>query len=130
MLLEDIEAAWLAHVSWQDVVYANHQICAYGNAEHGITSDGYELVRTDWEEKHRVFMRLSDACDLCRLAHRRQPFLFFNGNTFAAVIRDAVSPALFGLNSKDQHRVREVVVGFVAGTVWFEELRQVIHLDR
>ena len=66
-------------------------------------------------------MDLDEAVDLCRHCHRLAPFCFYNGNTFAAIIRDVIAqqnlaPEIFSI-------VRSLVGHIVAGVATDEEER-------
>lgn len=64
-------------------------------------------------------MRLDEAADLCRRCHRLAPFCFYNGNTFAAIIRDVIN----GLNVPADQKfvVRSLAGHIVAGVATSEE---------
>jgi hypothetical protein len=57
------------------------------------------------------------AADLCRECHRLAPFLFLNGNTFAACARIALGPALEKLTRIQQVAVRAALGHYIAGTI-------------
>lgn len=78
--------AWLAPFTWEIVTAQNAVLCQAKNALHKPTSDGHEVTRQLWEEKHPQPMTLDEAVDLCRRCHRLAPFCFYNGNTFASII--------------------------------------------
>src|SRR4051812_41710377 len=82
--------AWLADYSWDFVTAQNAILCAAKNALHKPTSDGHQPARQLWESRHLSSMPLEEAVELCRRGHRLAPFCFYNGNTFAAIIRDVV----------------------------------------
>ena len=82
---------WLADYTWAVVCDINRLLCAQRLAMHGPTSDGYEAARWLWEEKFQEPMTLGEAADLCRRCHRLAPFCNFNGNTFVAIIRKAIT---------------------------------------
>jgi hypothetical protein len=115
-----VQKAWLASHSWAAVTAINAQLCAGGSAFHGPTSDGHEDARTLWEANHQREMPLSEAVELCRKCHRIAPFCFFNGNTFAAIIKMAVrsTPKLEG---RDQYALQSISAHIVAGTATPEE---------
>jgi len=126
MLVRDSDSAWLAHVSWNDVQYINKELCAKRNAFHGPTSDGYDETKERWEASYLLVMPLTRAIELCRMSHRRQPFCFYNGNTFVAIIRDVVRPLLRHLEHSVQDHALNAIGAYVAGTSSREVLREVI----
>lgn len=80
--------AWLENYSWDFVTAQNALLCRAKNAFHGPTSDGHEPTRLLWESKHGEPMTLMEAIELGRKCHSMAPFCFYNGNTFAAIVRD------------------------------------------
>lgn len=66
-------------------------------------------------------MSLEEAVQLCRICHRMAPFCFFNGNTFVAVIRDAIN--LMALSAAEAAAARSLAGHIVAGVASAEEER-------
>ena len=81
---------WLAHVSWEMVVWQNEQLCISKHAHHGPTSDGHENCKAIWESSRMQPMSLDAMVDLCRKCHRLAPFTNYNGNTFSAIARSMI----------------------------------------
>jgi len=81
---------WLAPYSWEFITAQNAALCAAKNAKHGPTSDGHKAAQKMWSAKFAGELSLAEAVELCRKCHQLAPFLFYNGNTFAAVIRDVI----------------------------------------
>lgn len=78
--------AWLADFTWEIVTAQNAVLCAAKSALHKPTSDGHAQAKALWDLQHPKVMRLDEAVDLCRKCHRKAPFCFYNGNTFASII--------------------------------------------
>jgi hypothetical protein len=78
---------WLALFDWDVVTAQNAVLCEAKNALHKPTSDGHEATKSLWNSRHKDEMNLEQATDLCRQCHRMAPFCFYNGNTFASIIR-------------------------------------------
>lgn len=78
---------WLAMFDWEVVTAQNAVLCQAKNALHKVTSEGHDATKALWNSRHKLPMTLEEAADLCRLCHRMAPFCFYNGNTFASVIR-------------------------------------------
>ncbi len=55
-------------------------------------------------------MKLTEAVEPCRRCHRSAPFRFYNGNTFAAIIRDVI-------NQLDLPEEQTVVARSLAGHI-------------
>jgi len=64
-------------------------------------------------------MALEEAVALCRQCHRLAPFCFYNGNTFAGIIRDVIQS--LGLPPAKAYVVRSLVGHIVAGVSTGEE---------
>lgn len=112
-------AEWLTPYSWAFVTAQNALLCQARNALHQPSSDGHERTRLLWEAQHRGSMRLEEAVELCRRCHRMAPFCFYNGNTFAAIIRDAI--LTLNLPPEKAYVVRSLAGHIVAGVATPEE---------
>ena len=77
------------------------------------TSDGHDVTRELWEANFQTEMALDAAVDLCRRCHRMAPFCFYNGNTFAAIIRDVIGS--LDLPPEEAYVVRSLAGHIVAG---------------
>lgn len=109
----------MADYDWDFVTAQNMLLCQAKNALHKPTSDGHDETKALWENRHGELMGLHEAVDLCRRCHRLAPFCFYNGNTFAAIIRDVIAqqslaPELFSI-------VRSLAGHIVAGVATDEE---------
>src|SRR5580658_2544879 len=80
-------AAFLKNRSWDLVVSLNRGACARGSAQHGQNSESYGAVEAEWRQGQTIVRSLAETLEFLRQCHRRAPFLFFNGNTFADVGR-------------------------------------------
>ena len=76
-------AAFLANWDWESVIGHNRGMCARGGAQHGANSESAGAVAQDWQRRREVESSFAEALEFLRSCHRRAPFLFFNGNTFA-----------------------------------------------
>lgn len=76
-------AAFLKNRSWELVISLNRGACARGGAQHGQNPESYAALEADWRQRQGQESTLDEAIEFLRLCHRRAPFLFFNGNTFA-----------------------------------------------
>lgn len=94
-------AAFLQNWNWESVICINQGACARGQAQHGVGLEAGAACEKSWRLDHPGQHSLAEALELLRSYHRRAPFLFFNGNTFAAIagqIAEAVfhdPPAMF-----------------------------------
>lgn len=113
--------AWLADFTWEIVTAQNAVLCAAKNALHKPTSDGHDTTRELWEQRHTQEMRLDEAVDLCRRCHRKAPFCFYNGNTFASIIALVIKK--LPLPADEAFIIRSLAGHIVAGVATEEEER-------
>ena len=114
-----MKRAWLHDYTWEFVTAQNAMLCAAKNALHKPTSDGHDGTRELWECRHRQQMSLLEAVELCRVCHRAAPFCFYNGNTFAAIIRDVINQ--IGVPPVEAAVARSLAGHIVAGVATAEE---------
>src|SRR5437899_1049580 len=76
-------AAFIQNWGWQSVVGINRGTCERGRAQHGVNSETGSACAEEWEKKRLAVFTLGETLDLLKSFHRKAPFLFFNGNTFA-----------------------------------------------
>ena len=81
-----LERPWLSPFTWDVVTGLNADLCAAKQALHKPASDGHDTTKALWESSCAQSMSLAEAADLCRRCHRKAPFCFYNGNTFAAIM--------------------------------------------
>jgi len=105
-----MKRVWLRDYSWEFVTAQNAMLCSAKSALHKPTSDGHEITRQLWESHYLQETTLNEAVELCRRCHRGAPFCFYNGNTFAAIIRDVI-------NQLDLPAARKLVVRSLAGHI-------------
>jgi hypothetical protein len=120
-------AAFLKNRSWEFVVSLNRAACERGRAQHGFNREAQAATAREWEEKRHAILSLDETIDFLRYCHRRAPFLFFNGNTFADIGRQ-ISAALFA--ELPHSRLREVtsaIAHCIAGVLDHDSMRQLVH---
>lgn len=113
--------AWLADFTWEIVTAQNAVLCAAKNALHKPTSDGHDTTMALWGQQHTQEMRLDEAVDLCRRCHRKAPFCFYNGNTFASIIALVIKK--LSLQPEQAYIIRSLAGHIVAGVATDEEVR-------
>lgn len=114
-------AKFLENWNWTSVTQINGGLCERGHAQRGINSETHAAVAAEWEQRRVATLTLLEALQFLKSCHRRSPFLFFNGNTFAEIGR-ALAIALF--SDLPFHRRKETasaVAHFITG-VLSEEL--------
>ena len=114
-----MSSRWLAPYSWEFITAQNAALCAAKNAKHGPTSEGYEAARNLWSDRFDTGMTLAEAVELCRKCHQLAPFCFYNGNTFAAVIRDVIQQ--LPIPDVEKSAARSLAGHIVAGVASNEE---------
>ena len=116
---------WLARYSWDFVTGQNAVLCMQKNALHKPTSDGHDKTKALWESRHATAMTLAEAADLCRQCHRLAPFCFYNGNTFAAIMRDVAAVLAEELSQAPEQAyiIRSLAGHIVAGVATEEEVK-------
>ena len=110
-------AQFLQNWDWPSVTQINAGLCERGRAQRGVNSETHAAVAADWEQKRASELTLLDTFQFLRSCHRRAPFLFFNGNTFAEIGR-ALATALFA--DLPFHRRKEAssaVAHFITGVL-------------
>ena len=111
----------MAPYSWEFVTAQNLILCGQKGALHKPTSDGHDTTKSLWQSNYLKEMELTDAVDLCRRCHKLAPFCFYNGNTFAGIIRDVVFN--IGLPPDQAFVVRSLAGHIVAGVATPEEVK-------
>ena len=114
-------AAFLANWGWELVVRYNRGMCERGSAQHGFNSESQEASRRVWEAERGEAVSLKEAFDKLRTFHRRAPFLFFNGNTFAMLGATIAKVVFSELPPARLREVVSIVSHYIAGVVYEED---------
>jgi hypothetical protein len=110
-------AQFLKNRSWELVISLNRGACARGSAQHGQNSESYEALEAEWRRRQSEISSLEEAIEFLRSCHRRAPFLFFNGNTFADVGRTIVDFVFAELPTIRRREVMSAVAHYIAGVL-------------
>jgi hypothetical protein len=119
-------AAFLKNRSWELVVSLNRGACARGGAQHGQNSESYAALETEWRDKQSEVRSLAETIEFLRQCHRRAPFLFFNGNTFADVGRTVVDFVFADLSTGRRREVMSAVAHYVAGVLPWDAMAEIV----
>ena len=119
-------AEFFQNGSWDLVVSLNRGTCARGGAQHGANPETHEAVAADWRRQEGVACALGEAFDFLRACHRRAPFLFFNGNTFADFGRRVAAAVFAELPSGRLRQVTSAVAHYIAGVLDREAMVEII----
>lgn len=115
-------AAFLANWHWQSVIRLNERLCSGGRAQHGPNSETHPGCEAEWQQSHAAERTLLETLDWLRSFHRKAPFLFFNGNSFAEIAR-TLTDALFAEFPRSRRRESaSLAAHFVAGVLDRESL--------
>ncbi len=119
-------APFLKNRSWEFVVSLNRGACTRGKAQHGQNSESHAAVAADWEHKREEILSLNETIEFLRQCHRRAPFLFFNGNTFADIARALVDLIFAELPTARRREVISGVAHYVAGVLDRDSMVEII----
>jgi hypothetical protein len=122
-----IKRHWLKDYAWEDVVALNVALCETGHAQHGRTSDGYDKTKAIWDQKHPAATSFLEAVELCREAHKLQPFLNFNGNLFASIARQVARVYGLSMDPEKATILRSTVGHYVAGVTDRKAVEQILN---
>src|SRR5688572_28937255 len=87
-------AAFLQNWRWEFVVGLNERLCSRDQVQHGMNSETYAACEKEWASGSLAERSIIETLDWLRSFHRKAPFLFFIGNTFAEIAR-TLTDALF-----------------------------------
>ena len=124
--MKQIEKQWLGSVPWDAVLSINQNQCQAQNTTHEPKAATFEAARQLWEKSVPQSMSLPEVLDVCRKCHALAPFVFNNGNTFAAVSKDLVEELAQFLPGVEAQILRTTVSHYVAGQVGKSELLQIL----
>jgi hypothetical protein len=101
-------------------------VCERGRAQHGANSESFEAVGREWDRRREVETTLGETLDYLRRCHRRAPFLFFNGNTFADIARTFSDYLFAELPPARRREVTSAVAHYVAGVLDREAMADIL----
>jgi hypothetical protein len=119
-------AAFLKNWDWLTVVSINRGACERSRAQHGTNSETGAACATDWEKLRLETLTLGETLNCLRAYHRRAPFLFFNGNTFATIGRELVLALFSDLHPSRKREVSSVIGHYIAGVLDRESMVNVV----
>ena len=120
----------MAPVPWESVVTINRALCQAQKMEPLTHPRGLEVARQVWIKSVERTMELQEAFGICQAAHKASPFVFNNGNTFAAVGHTLVESLLRSLPPLEAQIFRTTIGHYICGLIGRRELQQVLkHLE-
>ncbi len=117
---------WLGAVSWDVVLALNQALCQAKQLAPQNNPAGYEPARQLWEKSIPRRMTLTEVLDVCHQCHELAPFVFNNGNTFAAIARTLLEELLKTMPPVEAQIIRTTVCHYVVGLVDRKEFLQVL----
>ena len=119
-------AAFLKNRSWELVTSLNRGACARRGAQYGQNSESYGTLETEWRRLQTDTSTLDEAINFLRHCHRRAPFLFFNGNTFADVGRTVVDFVFADLPTTRRREIMSAVAHYITGVLDHESMMRIV----
>ena len=110
-------AHFLQNWAWPSVTQINQGLCERGRAQRGINSETHRQVEEDWEKVRSSELTLLETFQFLKSCHRRAPFLFFNGNTFAEIGRALANALLSDLPLVRRKEASSAVAHFITGVL-------------
>jgi hypothetical protein len=110
-------AKFLENWDWLSVTQINGGLCERGRAQRGINPETHAAVAEEWQTRRAAELTLLETFRFLKSCHRRAPFLFYNGNTFAEIGR-ALANALFSdLTFHRRKEASSVIAHFITGVL-------------
>jgi hypothetical protein len=110
-------AHFLQNWDWTSVTQIHDGLCDRGRAQRGVNPETHAAVAEEWEKRRASRLTLLEVFQFLKSCHRRAPFLFYNGNTFAEIGR-ALSNALFSnLTLHRRKAVSSTAAHFITGVL-------------
>ena len=108
-------ARFLENWDWQAITNLNRRLCEGQRAQHGPNPESHAACQKEWEVLQKESLTFLEVTEHPRGFHRRAPFLFFNGNSFAELGR-GLSYALFAdVPALRKKQIASLVAHFIAG---------------
>jgi len=111
---------------WETVLSVNQDLCQAQKTAHQPKLTSFEAARQLWERAIPKAMSLPEVLDVCRQCQNLGPFVFNNGNTFAAISRTLIEDWVQSLPSVEAQILRTTVSHYVAGEIEKKELLTVL----
>ena len=124
--MKQIQKQWLAAVPWQTVLSINLALCQAQKTEHKPSTSGYVAAQQAWAAAMPKQMTLPDVLEVCKKCYNLAPFVFNNGNTFAAIAKTLIEDSLKAVPPVEAQIIRATVAHYVAGLVGKRELLNIL----
>ena len=110
-------AKFLQNWDWLSVAQINGGLCERGRAQRGVNSETHAAVAEEWEKRRAGELSLLETFEFLKFCHRRAPFLFFNGNTFAEIGRALANALLRDLPFHRRKEAASAAAHFITGVL-------------
>jgi hypothetical protein len=120
-------AKFLQNWDWVSVTQINGGLCERGGAQRGVNSETHAAVAQEWEACRACDLTLLETFDFLRSCHKRAPFLFFNGNTFAEIGRALANALLRDLPFHRRKEAASAAAHFITGVLARDSLIQMMN---
>jgi hypothetical protein len=110
-------AKFLENWNWLSVTQINVGLCERGRAQRGINKETHAAVAEEWEKHQTSELTLLETFQFLKSCHRRAPFLFFNGNTFAEIGRALANALLSDLSFHRRKEASSAIAHFITGVL-------------
>jgi len=124
--MNQLEMHWLTAVPWDTLLTVNQALCQAKQVTSQQNEKTCETARQLWESARPRRMPLREVLDVCRECSKLTPFVFNNGNTFAAVVKTLLEDPLKSMPPVEAQIIRTTVAHYVNGLVGKKELLQVL----
>ena len=120
-------AKFLQNWDWVSVTQINGGLCERGRAQRGVNSETHAAVAQAWENRRAEELSLLETFEFLRSCHRRAPFLFFNGNTFAEIGRALTNALLRDLPFHRRKEAASATAHFVTGVLDLDSMVRTVN---
>ncbi|HUR47208.1 MAG TPA: hypothetical protein VMZ27_15110 [Candidatus Saccharimonadales bacterium] len=124
--MKNSEKKWLQAATWETLLKENQTFCQAQKLDSKPCPTNFEKARRLWESNSANPMSLPEALDTCRKCHEIAPFIFNNGNTFAAIAKNMVEDWAKSISPVEAQMLRSTVGHYVTGRVNRKELLDVL----
>jgi hypothetical protein len=119
-------ANFLKNWDWQSVISINRGACQRAKAQHGVNSEAGAACAAEWEKIRQQTLSLGEVLDILREYHRKAPFLFFNGNTFASIGRELGLVLFSDLPPVRKRACASAIAHYIAGVLDHDSMVQIV----
>jgi len=119
-------AQFLKNWDWQSIIGINKGACERTRAQHGINSETGSACSQEWQELQRQTLTLAETLDCLRAFHKKAPFFFFNGNTFATIGRELTLALFRDLPIVRRRETSSAVAHYIAGVLDRDSMVEIV----